>query len=172
MEIRAKQHGDGTTDPNYYLRYQLSWLGKTYDPTRWVDYRQSQDGLMEYLGRLEAAGQRIDKAGQVAFRRECLKLLLDLRQTMPYFDSVKVRFSLERQKYPGLKVLNTAFGDAGVPFVIVNRQQGKSRETYWYIEKRNETKEAEHPLQDAPKLTELRDTSDGSCSPSEDIPVG
>ena len=89
-----------------------------------------------------------------------------------YFDSVKVRFSLERQKYPGLKVLNTAFEDAEVPFVIVNRQQGKSRETYWYIEKRNETKEAEHPLQDAPKLTGLRDTSDGSCSPSEDIPVG
>ena len=103
---------------------------------------------------------------------ECLKLLLDLRQTMPYFDSVKVRFSMERQKYPGLKVLNTAFGDARVPFIIVNRQQGKSRETYWYIEKRNETKEAEHPLQDAPKLTGLRDTSDGSCSPSEDIPVG
>ena len=172
MEVRAKQHGDGTAEPNYYLRYQLSWLGKTYDPTRWVDYRQTQDGLMEYLGRLEAAGQKIDKAGQVAFRRECLKLLLDLRQTMPYFDSVKVRFSMERQKYPGLKVLNTAFGDAGVPFVIVNRQQGKSRETYWYIEKRNETKEAEHPLQDAPKLTDSQDTSDGSCSPSEDIPVG
>ena len=53
---------------------------------------------------------------------ECLKLLLDLRQTMPYFDSVKVRFSMERQKYPGLKVLNSAFGDAGVPFIIVNRQ--------------------------------------------------
>ena len=53
---------------------------------------------------------------------ECLKLLLDLRQTMPYFDSVKARFSMERQKYPGQKALNTAFGDAGVPFVIVNCQ--------------------------------------------------
>ena len=71
---------------------------------------------------------------------ECLKLLLDLRQTMPYFDSVKVRFSMERQKYPGLKVLNTAFGDARVPFIIVNRQQGKSRETYWYIEKKKRDK--------------------------------
>ena len=69
MEVRAKQHGDGTADPNYYLRYQLSWLGKTYAPTRWVDYRQTQDGLLEYLGRLKAAGQRIDKAGQVEFRR-------------------------------------------------------------------------------------------------------
>ncbi len=41
-----------------------------------------------------------------------------------------------------------------------------------FKEKTTLTKEAEHPLQDAPKLTELRDTSDGSCSPSEDIPVG
>ena len=107
-------NGTGLTkDPDYYLRYQLSWLGKTYDPTRWEDYRQTQDGLMEYLGCLEAAGQKNDKVGQEEFRRECLKLLLDLRQTMPYFDSVKVRFSLERQKYPGLKVLNTAFKDAG-----------------------------------------------------------
>lgn len=56
-EVRAKQHGDGTTDPNYYLRYQLSWLGKAYAPTRWVDYRQTQDGPLEYLGSLEAAGR-------------------------------------------------------------------------------------------------------------------
>jgi len=100
-----------------------------------------------------------------------------LRQPKANFDSVKGRLSLERQKYPGLKVLNTAFGDAGIPYVIRAKQPGKTkqantRETYWYIEKNDLTKEAEHPLQDAPELTELRDTSGGSCSPSSGIPAG
>ena len=88
-----------------------------------------------------------------------------------------IRFSLEQEDYPGMKVLNLVFEDARIPYRIRSRQPGKTkqggpRESYWTIEKRNEAKEAEHPLQDAPKLTELRDTSDGSCSPSEDIPVG
>ena len=174
MEVRAK--AQGTEDPNFYLRHQLSWIGKTYDPTHWVDYQQTQDGLMEYLGQLESSGQKIDKAGQTEFRRACLKLLQELRQPKPYFDSVKVRFSLERQVYPGLKVLNLVFEDARIPYRIRSRQPGKtkqgSRESYWTIEKRNKAKEAEHPLQDAPTLTDSQDTSGGSCSPSSGIPAG
>ena len=174
MEVRAK--AQGTEDPNFYLRHQLSWISKTYDPTHWVDYQQTQDGLMEYLGQLESSGQKIDKAGQTEFRRACLKLLQELRQPKPYFDSVKVRFSLERQVYPGLKVLNLVFEDARIPYRIRSRQPGKtkqgSRESYWTIEKRNEAKEAEHPLQDAPTLTDSQDTSGGSCSPSSGIPAG
>ena len=41
-----------------------------------------------------------------------------------------------------------------------------------FKEKTTLTKEAEHPLQDAPKLTELRDISGGSCSPSVGILAG
>ena len=33
-------------------------------------------------------------------------------------------------------------------------------------------KEAEHPLQDAPTLTDSQDISGGSCSPSSGIPAG
>lgn len=51
-------------------------------------------------------------------------------------------------------------------------KQGGPRESYWTIEKRDETKESEHPLQDAPTLTDSQDTSGGSCSPSSGIPVG
>ena len=174
MKVRAK--AQGTEDPNFYLRHQLSWIGKTYDPTRWVDYQENQDGLLEYLGQLESSGHKIDKAGQTEFRRACLKLLLELRQPKPYFDKVKVRFNLERQVYPGLKVLNLVFEDARIPYCIRSRQPGKtkhgSRESYWTIEKRNEAKEAEHPLQDAPKLTDSQDTSGGSCSPSSGTPAG
>ena len=39
MEVRAHSHGD--QDGNYYLRHQLSWLGKEYDPTRWIDYQET-----------------------------------------------------------------------------------------------------------------------------------
>ena len=170
MEVRAK--AQGTEDPNFYLRHQLSWIGKTYDPTRWVDYQENQDGLLEYLGQLESSGHKIDKAGQTEFRRACLKLLLELRQPKPNFDKVKVRFNLERQVYPGLKVLNTAFEDAQIPYVIKNKQEDKSRRTNWYIEKRATAKESEHPLQDAPKLTDSQDTSGGSCSPSSGTPAG
>ena len=83
---------------------------------------------------------------------------------------------LERQVYPGLKVLNLVFEDARIPYCIRSKQPGKtkyaSRESYWTIEKRNGAKEAEHPLQDAPTLTDSQDTSGGSCSPSSGTPAG
>ena len=82
----------------------------------------------------------------------------------------------KQEDYPGMKVLNLVFKDARIPYRIRSKQPGKtrhgSRESYWLIEKRNEAKEAEHPLQDAPTLTDSQDTSGGSCSPSSGIPAG
>lgn len=156
MEIRACSHGE--TDGNYYLRHQLSWLGKEYDPTRWIDYEETTDELTAYLEELAQSGKRLYKEEQLAFRRDCLRLLNDLCGPSAYLDKVRGRFSLEQEDYPGMKVLNLVFEDARIPYRIRSRQPGKtkhgSRESYWIIEKRNEAKESEHPLQDAPKLTD------------------
>ena len=74
-----------------------------------------------------------------------------------------------------MEVRAKAQGTEDPNFYIRSRQPGKtkqgSRESYWTIEKRNEAKEAEHPLQDAPTLTDSQDTSGGSCSPSSGTPA-
>lgn len=175
MEVRAK--AQGTEDPSFYLRHQLSWLGKEYDPTRWIDYQETADELTAYLEPLAQSGKRLSKEEQLTFRRDCLRLLNELCGPSAYLDKVRRRFSLEQEDYPGMKVLNLVFEDARIPYCIRSRQPGKTkqggpRESYWTIEKRSEAKEAEHPLQDAPTLTDSQDTSDGSCSPSSDIPAG
>lgn len=175
MDVRARSHGE--RDANYYLRHQLSWLGKEYDPTRWVDYLETAEDLTRHLEELVQSKKRLFRDDQMTFRRDCLILMDNLRHPSPYFDKVRARFSLEREDYPGLRVLNLAFEDARIPYRIRNKQAAKtkqdpSRETYWYIEKIPMAKESEHPLQDAPKLTDSQDISDGSCSPSSDIPAG
>lgn len=174
MEVRAK--AQGTEDPSFYLRHQLSWLGKEYDPTRWIDYQETADELTAYLEPLAQSGKRLSKEEQLTFRRDCLRLLNELCGPSAYLDKVRRRFSLEQEDYPGMKVLNLVFEDARIPYRIRSRQPGKtkqgSRESYWTIEKRSEAKEAEHPLQDAPTLTDSQDTSGGSCLPSSGIPAG
>ena len=175
MEVRAK--AQGTEDPSFYLRHQLSWLGKEYDPTRWIDYQETADELTAYLEPLAQSGKRLSKEEQLTFRRDCLRLLNELCGPSAYLDKVRRRFSLEQEDYPGMKVLNLVFEDARIPYCIRSRQPGKTkqggpRESYWTIEKRSEAKEAEHPLQDAPTLTDSQDTSGGSCSPSSGIPAG
>ena len=175
MEVRARSHGD--QDGNYYLRHQLSWLGKEYDPTRWIDYQETVDALTQHLEELAQSKKRLFKEDQMTFRQNCLRLLTELRHPSPYFDKVRARFSLEREEYPGLRALNLAFEDARIPYRIRNKQAAKtkqdpSRETYWYIEKIPVAKESEHPLQDAPKLTDSQDTSDGSCLSSAGTPAG
>lgn len=59
MEVRAK--AQGTEDSNFYLRHQLSWLGKEYDPTRWIDYQETADELTAYLEPLAQSGKRLSK---------------------------------------------------------------------------------------------------------------
>lgn len=95
-----------------------------------------------YLDALEQSKKRLSKEDQLTFRQDCLRLLTELRHPSPYFDEVKVRFCLDRQDYPGLKVLNMAFEDAQIPYRIRAKQPGKtlqcgSWETYWLIEKSN-----------------------------------
>ena len=134
------------------------------------------DKLTAYLEPLAQSGKRLSKEEQLTFRRDCLRLLNELCGPSAYLDKVRRRFSLEQEDYPGMKVLNLVFEDARIPYCIRSRQPGKtkyaSRESYWTIEKRSEAKEAEHPLQDAPTLTDSQDTSGGSCSPSSGTPAG
>lgn len=113
--------------------------------------------VKQHQEELAQSGKQLSKEEQLTFRRDCLRLLNDLRGPSGYLDKVRRRFSLEREVYPGMKVLNLVFEDARIPYRIRNKQAAKtkqdlSRDTYWTIEKIPMAKESEHPLQDAPKL--------------------
>ncbi len=49
---RAKAYmQEEKADDVYYLKYQLSWLGKEYDERRWVSYARQRDEITAFLDR-------------------------------------------------------------------------------------------------------------------------
>ncbi len=69
---------------------------RSYDPTRWIDYQETTDELRAYLEPLAQSEKRLFKEEQLAFRRDCLRLLNNLCGPSAYLDKVRKRFSLER----------------------------------------------------------------------------
>lgn len=134
-------------DPYYYLKAQLSWIGKEYDPARWVDYNKHLNDLYEYLDSLSTSEILLSKEDQTLFQKNCLTYLLNLRELPKQFESQKNRYSLSSKKFPGKKTLNTAFEEAGFPFMIEAVQPKKpiysvygqkisiDQKTYWRIVK-------------------------------------
>ena len=55
-------------DPNYFLKEQLFWIGKIYDPTCWIDHGKVEDQLRSYLEEKLAEGRPMDREAQEAFK--------------------------------------------------------------------------------------------------------
>ncbi len=134
-------------DPYYYLKEQLSWIGKEYDPARWIDYTKHLNDFYEYLDSLSMSERLLGKEDQTRFQKNCLTYLLNLRELPEQFNAQKNRYSLISKKFPGKKSLNIAFSEAGFPFTIESVQPKKpiysaygqkiavDQKTYWRIVK-------------------------------------
>ena len=139
-------------DPYYYLKEQLSWIGKEYDPARWIDYTKHLADLYEYLDSLSMCETLLSKEDQALFQKNCLTYLLNLRDLPAQFEAQKNRYSLSSKKFPGKKSLNIAFSEAGFPFTIESVQPKKpiysaygqkiaiDQKTYWRIVKTSSNK--------------------------------
>lgn len=131
-------------DPYYYLKLQLSWLGKTYDPKAWIDYASSREALHHYLAEARKTGP-MDDEEQMEFQEKCFELLSKLREAPECFIKAKRRYVTGSKKYPGLKILKQTFTELETPY-SVKHGQGKSRiidkwegktlidnQTYWQV---------------------------------------
>lgn len=130
-----KELPEYTGDPYYFLKVQLSWLGKTYDPECWIDYQNSREQLYDFLADNIAKfdpRNPMDKEEQLAFRQSCFECLSSLRNPPESFQKAKKRHTVGSDNYPGKSKLNEIFTDMGIPYRIESKQnkaQKRDRET-------------------------------------------
>ena len=122
-----------TKDPCFYLKWQLSWLGKSYEETRWLTYASSRKALMDYL--MSREGEWIPKDMQRKFSERCMELLLDLPVPPLCLLKDASRFrNPEKNLYPGLKRLNESLKEVNVPYHLVSKQKCMpDRITCWCV---------------------------------------
>ena len=130
-----KELPEYTGDPYYFLKVQLSWLGKIYNPERWIDYESSRERLFSYLAENSVgfdAKNSMDKDEQWEFRKTCFDYLCCLRNPPESFLKARKRHTVGSGDYPGKSKLNEVFTDMGLPYLIKSRQnkaQKKDKET-------------------------------------------
>lgn len=115
-----KQEGD----QYYFLKEQLSWLGKTYDPAAWLDYQSSRDQICGYLAEV-SQHEPMYKSDREIFREKCFEFLRGLREPPQSLIEAKKRHPLGSGTHPGKSKLNDIFTDAGIPYQIRSPQNKK-----------------------------------------------
>jgi hypothetical protein len=121
------------SDPNYFLKVQLAWLGKSYDEEDWVSDRI--EILKKYLEGLCQSGEYLQKDEQSAFRRKCFMYLKNnSKVSKNIYDNIgKDRAS--KEETPGKKKLNMFFKCLQIPYTIESKMisDKSKRITVWYI---------------------------------------
>lgn len=136
-------------DPYYYLKEQLSWIGKEYDYHRWIDWEERYTKLWTYLEDLWRSGTWLNQEEQEKLKRNCFIMLSKLRKQPEFFEKIKGRYNVDKRKYPGKQNYNLAFQQVGIPFAFQSRQMksaiisaetgekmGMDQQTYWRVLKR------------------------------------
>lgn len=132
-------------DPYFFLKRQLSWIEKEYDESRWINREEKLQNITNYLSQI--VGEWLDKEKQSNLSAELLRYLLELPSPPKNLLANKrgyVNVSGDIKKVPGLKALNVALEEIGIPYVIESRQRsignGK-RATLWRIKVKDGIKE-------------------------------
>ncbi len=134
---RAKAYmQEEKADDVYYLKYQLSWLGKEYDERRWVSYARQRDEITAFLDRYLTNEDGMLDEEQNVFAEKTFELLCQL-SVIPSV-AKKNRSALKRSGHaPGKNILNKCFEEIGLPYIITSKskmQNGK-REQRWYVKR-------------------------------------
>lgn len=112
-------------DPYYFLKEQLSWIGKSYDPTCWIDYTSTRDDMYAYLEQKSRDAVPMDADAQRRFRLECQEKLQTMRKGTREAVETAARFRGDSSQLPGLRKLNRTFISVDLPFQIRSAQSKK-----------------------------------------------
>lgn len=139
MEIDYRSNS--LRDREFYLKHQLSWIGKRYDIGCWLGYDEKISDLRRFLDSLVGSNQwlREDEIWheQSGFSRECMRLILELPEVPGVLLKDQSRYASNPQLYPGKNKLETCFRTLSLPYRIVSEQRrydGK-RKSCWKLSK-------------------------------------
>jgi len=121
------------TDDHFFLKYQLSWLGKEYDENCWIDYG---DDKKEFIDLLESnLNCELEREQHLAFSHKCIELLYRLPNIMPQMKANKKRFLDPTSA--AKKTLNAAFAFHNLNYNIESyyktNPSTKKREAFWVV---------------------------------------
>ena len=114
---------------DFYLKKQLSWIGKKYDIHCWLNYDKIISDFISYLKK--KLKHKMFEPEQEIFRKECFEFI----SSLPALPG-KLKFNCTEQRLPGKKALNDIFKGISVPFEIKSRQiscDGCHRMTAWIL---------------------------------------
>ena len=150
-------------DRYYFLKEQLSWIGKKYDPACWIDYHSTREPICQFLAETcitfdkknpEDWKKTMDKTKQKRFRQACFERLSIVREPPESFLQAKKQHVTGENSYPSIYKLNEIFADMGIPYKIessqkksylIDEQTGKrvknpktgkpkiDNKSYWYV---------------------------------------
>lgn len=133
---KALDNGKHNPPQHAFLREQLRWIGKEYNPANWLGSGDVIEELQQFL--LDELSKGVPKSEQNAFAYECLKKILQLKFTPQCLKPNISRFS--ENNPPKKYLLNKAFVELGIPYEIKSKTKGKKHETVWVIDKTDSTK--------------------------------
>lgn len=131
--IKALESYHSSNDPYFYLKWELSWIGKEYKEEYWLGYQESRDAIETFFnGKI---GLWIEKKEQKHFSLMCLKLFLAMPVPPPVLQAGAYRYK-GGEKFPGIHKLNSAIQQKKLSYKVISIQRGNGRggrETFWQV---------------------------------------
>ncbi len=144
-EMKEHVQEDGTLNFDYsierddlfFLKHQLSWIGKEYDPSCWLLGNEKKLELTTYLdAAVESRPLRQDTKynEQHEFGMQCIQLMLEL--PIPPKDLCRNKSRFGKSRYPRKNVLNKYFEELSLPYMIDSKREkydGMDKKTTWVV---------------------------------------
>ena len=130
-------------DDLFYLKHQLKWIGKEYDPTCWLDGSNKRTELIALLD-IACESRPLRQGGayheQSDFAEQCKDLMLAL--PTPPKELKRNRSRYKDGKSPGINLLNKYLLELGLPYEIDSSKRElfdgvDKKKTVWTVKYKN-----------------------------------
>lgn len=128
----AIEEYESNGDTLFYLKQQLSWIGKTYDERHWLTLRSNMDRLNDLFEK--SLDEALNKEKQQKFSLNFLEIAMSLPTPPPIFKVNSSRYKEkpgEPQKSPGRNRVNKAIKELRLPFYVDAKSIKKK--TVWVV---------------------------------------
>ena len=144
-QLKSTLQFQNSTSKHPVLSEQLSWIGKVYDETCWIDYPETSVRFRKIQQQLELDCincRALSKEEYKQYIMNLMELLCEIPNPPISYTKFCKRFSSER--LPGTAVFNNALEKAGIKFRMSGKQKMEcGKRKYFYFIERVNTKKSE-----------------------------
>lgn len=121
-------------DRNFYLKYQLSWIGQKYEKRNWINYQETSEDLSSFLNAHLNEEIRKENDEQREFSSSCMEILKEYPNPGKCLQRVLSAYN-NKNALPQMTALNNIFSEIDMPYKIKSKQMCKNGERYsaWFI---------------------------------------